>query len=51
MVNNLVTDNYPGTKVPFLNGYFQRNYAEILNYGTQRQKYSWTFSLTRLEFQ
>ena len=51
MVNNLVTDNYPGTKVPFMNGYFQRNYAEILNYGTQRQKYSWTFSLTRLEFQ
>jgi len=51
MVNNLVTDNYPGTKVPFLNGYFQRDYAEVLNYGTQRQKYSWTFSLTRLEFQ
>ena len=51
MVNNLVTDNYPGTNIPFLNGYFQRDYAEVLNYGTQRQKYSWTFSLTRLEFQ
>lgn len=51
MVNNLVTDNYPGTDTPFMNGYFQRNYAEVLNYGTQREKYSWTFSLTRLEFQ
>ena len=51
MVNNLVTDNYPGTDVPFMNGYFQRNYAEELNYGTQRQRYTWTFELTRLEFQ
>ena len=35
MVNNLVTENYPGTDVPFLNGYFERDYAEVLNYGTQ----------------
>jgi len=51
MVNNLVTDNYPGTQVPFLDGYFERNYAEDLNYGTQRERYTWTFELTRLEFQ
>ena len=51
MVNNLVTENYPGTDVPFLNGYFQRDYAEDLNYGTQRERYTWTFELTRLEFQ
>jgi len=51
IINNLVTDNYPGTDVPFMNGYFQRNYAEVLNYGTQRQRYTWTFNLTRLEFQ
>lgn len=51
MVNNLVTDNYPGTNVPFLDGYFERNYAEDLNYGTQRERYTWTFELTRLEFQ
>jgi len=51
MVNNLVTENYPGTDVPFLDGYFERNYAEDLNYGTQRERYTWTFELTRLEFQ
>ena len=51
MVNNLVTENYPGTEVPFLDGYFQRDYAEDLNYGTQRERYTWTFELTRLEFQ
>lgn len=51
MVNNLVTENYPGTTVPFLDGYFERNYAEELNYGTQRERYTWTFELTRLEFQ
>jgi len=51
MVNNLVTENYPGTTVPFLDGYFERNYAEELNYGTQRERYTWTFKLTRLEFQ
>ena len=51
MVNNLVTENYPGTDVPFLNGYFERDYAEVLNYGTQRERYTWTFRLTRLEFQ
>lgn len=51
MVNNLVTENYPGTNVPFLNGYFERDYAEVLNYGTQRERYTWTFKLTRLEFQ
>jgi hypothetical protein len=51
MVNNLVTENYPGTQVPFLDGYFQRDYAEDLNYGTQRERYTWTFELTRLEFQ
>ena len=51
MVNNLVTENYPGTNIPFLDGYFERNYAEDLNYGTQRERYTWTFELTRLEFQ
>ena len=51
MVNNLVTDYYPGTDVPFLNGYFERDYQEVLNYGTQRERYTWTFKLTRLEFQ
>jgi hypothetical protein len=51
MINNLVTENYPGTSTPFLNGYFERDYQEVLNYGTQRQRYTWTFKLTRLEFQ
>ena len=51
MINNLVTDNYPGTTVPFMNGYFDRSYNEVLNYGTQRQRYTWAFKLTRLEFQ
>lgn len=51
MINNLVTANYPGTDIPFMNGYFQRDYAEVLNYGTQRERYTWAFKLTRLEFQ
>ena len=51
MVNNLVTENYPGTDVPFMNGYFERDYGEVLNYGTQRERYTWAFKLTRLEFQ
>ena len=51
MINNIVSDNYPGTDVPFMNGYFQRDYNEVLNYGTQRERYTWTFRLTRLEFQ
>jgi len=51
MINNLVTDNYPSTNIPFMNGYFDRSYAEVLNYGTQRQRYTWAFKLTRLEFQ
>jgi len=51
IVNNLVTENYPGTNVPFMNGYFERDYQEVLNYGTQRERYTWTFKLKRLEFQ
>ena len=51
MVNNLVTDNYPGTDTPFMNGYYERSYQEVLNYGTQRERYTWTFKLVRLEFQ
>ena len=51
MINNLVTENYPGTDVPFMNGYFERDYQEVLNYGTQRERYTWSFKLTRLEFQ
>ena len=51
MINNIVTEVYPGTNVQFLNGYFERSYNEVLNYGTQRERYTWTFRLTRLEFQ
>jgi hypothetical protein len=51
IINNLVTENYPGTSVPFMNGYFERNYNEVLNYGPQRERYTWAFRLTRLEFQ
>jgi len=51
MINNLVTDVYPGTDVQFMNGYYERSYQEVLNYGPQRERYTWTFRLTRLEFQ
>jgi len=51
MISSLVTDNYPGTTVPFMNGYYERDYQEVLNYGPQRERYTWTFKLTRLEFQ
>ena len=51
MISSLVTQNYPGTNTQFMDGYFERDYQEVLNYGTQRQRYTWTFKLTRLEFQ
>lgn len=51
IINDLVTENYPGTDTPFMNGYWERSYNEVLNYGTQRERYTWTFKLTRLEFQ
>lgn len=51
MISSLVTDNYPGTNVQFMNGYYERSYQEVLNYGPQRERYTWTFRLTRLEFQ
>jgi hypothetical protein len=51
MISSLVTQNVPGTALQFMNGYFDRSYQEVLNYGPQRQRYTWTFKLTRLEFQ
>ena len=51
LISSLVTDNYPGTDVQFMNGYYERDYQEVLNYGTQRERYTWTFRLTRIEFQ
>lgn len=51
IISSLTTDNFPGTNVPFMNGYYEKDYQEVLNYGTQRERYTWTFKLTRLEFQ
>ena len=34
-----------------MNGYFERNFDQVRTYGpTQAEKHTWTFSLTRLEF-
>lgn len=51
MVDDLVTYEVPGTNLEMMNGYFERDYVQNLDYGTQLQKYTWTFRLKRLEFQ
>jgi hypothetical protein len=34
-----------------MSGYFERNFDQVRTYGpTQAEKHTWTFSLTRLEF-
>lgn len=51
LVDDLVTYQVPTTGLEMMNGYFERDYAQSLEYGPQRERYTWTFSLKRLEFQ
>jgi len=49
VVGDLVTDDIDG--VQLMNGYFQRTYNHELTYGPTRAAiHTWTFSLTRLNF-
>lgn len=51
LVDDLVTYEDPKTELEMMNGYFERDYVQSLDYGPQLQKYTWTFRLKRLEFQ
>lgn len=51
LVDDLVTYEVPKTGLEMMNGYFERDYVQALDYGPQLQKYTWTFRLKRLEFQ
>lgn len=48
-VNEQIADML-GDNVLF-NGYHQRDHDQALVYGNNLEKYTWTYSLTRLEFQ
>jgi hypothetical protein len=49
IIGDLVTNNIDG--VQLMDGYFQRTYNQELTYGPTRAAiHTWTFSLTRLEF-
>ena len=51
VISQLVTYQATGATAPLFNGYHERDYSQILEYGPNREKYTWTFNLTRLEFQ
>jgi hypothetical protein len=51
MISQLVTYTAAGASAPLFDGYFERDYSQQLEYGPNRVKYTWTFNLTRLEFQ
>ena len=50
-ISQLVTYTFPSTNLPLFNGYHERDFVQALEYGPNRVKYTWTFRLTRLEFQ
>lgn len=50
IIANLVTA-IKNDGVQLMDGYFERNFEQVRSYGpTQAEKHTWTFSLTRLEF-
>ena len=51
LISQLVTYIVPSTGLPLFNGYHERDFSQQLEYGPNREKYTWTFNLTRLEFQ
>jgi hypothetical protein len=49
IVGDLVTESVNGTQL--MDGYFERTYSQDLSYGPTRAAiHTWTFQLTRLEF-
>ena len=50
-IAGLVTYKLPTTDIAFLDGYFERDFVQNLEYKTQLEKYNYTFQLKRLEFQ
>jgi len=51
IISNLVTHVVPGTSIPLFDGYFERDHSTVMYYGVNSEKFTWTFNLTRLEFQ
>jgi hypothetical protein len=50
IIGNLVTA-VKNDGVQLMDGYFERNFDQVRSFGpTQAEKHTWTFSLTRLEF-
>ena len=50
IIANLVT-SVKDDGEQLMDGYFERNFEQVRSYGpTQAEKHTWTFSLTRLEF-
>jgi hypothetical protein len=50
IIANLVTA-FKNDGVQLMDGYFERNFEQVRTFGpTQAEKHTWTFSLTRLEF-
>lgn len=50
-ISELVTYYATGSTIPLMDGYFERDLSQSLDYGVNREKYTWTFDITRLEFQ
>jgi hypothetical protein len=48
IIANLVTDEVDGKQL--MDGYFERTFSQDLFYGPQAEKHTWTFRMTRLEF-
>lgn len=51
MIGGLSSYTMIGHPYQLFDGYFERVYVEDLYYGVQSEKHTWTFQLTRLEFQ
>lgn len=52
IISDLVTVNSVATGEPLMNGYYERNYDQSLEYTvSQGEKNVWTFRMSRLEFQ
>ena len=50
IIANLVTA-FKNDGVQLMDGYFERDFEQVRTFGpTQAEKHTWTFSLTRLEF-
>ncbi len=51
IISELCTVDAPNTTTPLFDGYYQTDFDQVLFYGVQAEKHTWTFHLHRLEFQ